>query len=165
MKRILVTLVAGAVVFGLVSPAHARTYWSNTPRERNHIVHRAKDRLGARYCWGGTQGCYDCSGLTLRVFLDNGATLPHSAADQFRARHKRGWRTVWKRGRLHPGDLVFFKNTYTRGVSHAGIYIGHQRFIHASDGGVRRDSIRNPYYRHHWKAAVRPKALRSPRFR
>jgi cell wall-associated NlpC family hydrolase len=53
---------------------------------------------------------------------------------------------VWKRRRLNRGDLVFFKTTGAR-VGHAGIFIGHGRFIHASSSrGVRIDSIWDPYY-------------------
>lgn len=164
MRTILVAAVAGAVMFVFAGPAAAHTFWGNTSKERDHIVDRAEARLGAGYCWGGTRGCYDCSGLTYRVFYDHGARMAHSAADQFRARHRPGWKTVWRRKNLEPGDLVFFKDTYKWGISHVGIYIGNHRFIDASDG-VERDSLRNPYYRRHFKAGVRPKALRFPAYR
>ena len=158
MRYALVTTLVCALVLTIVGPAdaHSRRY---AYRHRKHVVHRAKDRLGANYCWGGTRGCYDCSGLALAVF-DGTASLPHSAADQWRTHKRKGWRAVWQRRKLHPGDLVFFANTYKRGVSHVGVFVGHHRFIHASDGGVRRGSFHNSYYKHHYKAAVRPGALR-----
>lgn len=44
------------------------------------------------------------------------------------------------------GDLVFF-NTSGKGVSHAGMYIGSGKFIHASTSkGVRVDKLNDPYY-------------------
>jgi cell wall-associated NlpC family hydrolase len=158
MRLALVTALACALVLAIVGPAdaHSRRY---AHRQQKHVVHRAKDRLGANYCWGGSGGCYDCSGLTMSVF-DGTASLPHSAADQWRKHKRKGWRAVWRKSKLHKGDLVFFKDTYTRGISHVGVYIGHHRFIHASDGGVRKSSLHNPYYRHHYKAAARPGALR-----
>jgi cell wall-associated NlpC family hydrolase len=37
---------------------------------------------------------------------------------------------------LRPGDLVFHQNTYQAGLSHAGIYIGGGRFIHAANAST-----------------------------
>jgi cell wall-associated NlpC family hydrolase len=48
--------------------------------------------------------------------------------------------------------LVFFKNTYKRGISHVGIYIGGGQFIHAANAhkGVRTDSLSSSYYQAHF---------------
>jgi cell wall-associated NlpC family hydrolase len=60
-------------------------------------------------------------------------------------------------GSLRPGDLVFFQNTYTWGLSHVGIYIGNNNFIHAEneDTGVRISSITSTYYSTRYYGAVR----------
>jgi cell wall-associated NlpC family hydrolase len=49
---------------------------------------------------------------------------------------------------LQPGDLVFFANTYEAGLSHAGIYIGGGRFVHAENEGtgVVVSSLNDGYY-------------------
>jgi len=54
--------------------------------------------------------------------------------------------------------LVFFKNTYKRGVSHVGIYIGNNQFVHAAGRGrgVRVDNLNGRSYKRHWAGARRP---------
>lgn len=161
MRRSLV--LAFVLLFGALSVAPAQGHVRGLERrQRRHIVRRARNRLDSGYCWGGTRGCYDCSGLTYRVYRRHGARLPHSTRLQWRARHRRGWRTIGRRRDLRKGDLVFFVNTYRRGISHVGIYRGHLRFIHASSsgGGVMTSSLRDDYYRRHFKAGVRPRVNR-----
>jgi cell wall-associated NlpC family hydrolase len=88
----------------------------------------ARRYLGVRYVYGGSspRGGFDCSGLVRYVYERLGIDLPHSSYAQFDAgrRVARRW--------LKPGDLVFFD-----GIGHVGIYIGHNRFIHAPHTGTR----------------------------
>lgn len=116
------------------------------------IVRTASRFRGVRYRWGGSsRSGFDCSGFTRYVFRHRaGIELPHSASAQFR----RG--TPVPRNQLKPGDLVFFQ-TYRRGASHVGIYIGNGKFIHASSAGgrVRIDSLNEGYYRQRYLGARR----------
>ena len=97
-------------------------------RERARIVRFARHYLGVRYLYGGTspRGGFDCSGFTRFVYAHFGITLPHYSGGQFSI----GRRV--SRGRLRPGDLVFFD-----GLGHVGIYVGAGRFIHAPHTGTR----------------------------
>ena len=51
------------------------------------------------------------------------------------------------------GDLVFFKNTYksnyTDGVSHVGIYLGDNKFVHLSNSGCKVSDLSERYYSNH----------------
>src|SRR5262249_39047890 len=66
--------------------------------------------------------------------------LPHSASRQARLGQKVA------RNELQEGDLVFF-HTYRRGISHVGIYIGGNRFVHAANTRrrVRVDTLTGYY--------------------
>lgn len=121
-----------------------------TPGER--MVRTALTYRGTRYRFGARgNGAFDCSGFTYYLWRRAGAPLPRTAAQQYR----RGVRIA--KQNMQPGDLVFFKNTYKRGVSHVGVYVGDGNFVHASSGGrqVRVDSLSRAYYVRHWAGARR----------
>jgi cell wall-associated NlpC family hydrolase len=114
---------------------------SGDPDTASRVITNARTFRGVRYSYGSQgRGATDCSGFTLQVFRSIGIELPRTAAQQC----KRGTRV--KRSQLETGDLVFFN---TRGyVSHVGIYIGNDRFIHASSGAghVTESSLNENYY-------------------
>jgi hypothetical protein len=65
---------------------------------------------------------------------------------------------------MKAGDLVFFKNTYKRGISHVGIYVGSGKFVHAANRkkGVIITSLDDKYYKKHWAGARRVALPRLP---
>ncbi len=99
--------------------------------------------LGRRYVFGATGPRYfDCSGFTRYVYRLYGVYLPRTAA----AQSTRG--SYVSKGNLRYGDLIFFRNTYKRGISHVGLYAGNNRIIHAFPRrGVTIDSLSNRYLR------------------
>jgi len=105
------------------------------------LVRIAVRFLGRPYQWAGIGNHgFDCSGLVFRVFSAMGLAVPHSSFAQFRD----GFSVP--RWALAPGDVVFF-HTYGYGASHVGIYLGAERFIHAStSNGVVISSMMEPYY-------------------
>ncbi len=115
------------------------------------LVETAMRYRGVRYRWGGmtTRGM-DCSGLVARVLSLHGIDAPHNSSALYRLGEPVA------RGDLRAGDLVFF-NTRGRGISHVGIYIGEDEFIHASSwkGRVRIDSLAEGYYHRKYVGARR----------
>jgi NlpC/P60 family len=97
---------------------------------------------GVRYRTGGnTKTGVDCSGFTVAVYMAvYGISLPRVSRDQYRISRK------ISTTELQEGDLVFF-NTRGSGVSHVGVYLGNNKFIHASvSRGVMVSGLFEPYY-------------------
>jgi cell wall-associated NlpC family hydrolase len=119
------------------------------------LVEQAMTYLGTPYRRGGTtRSGVDCSGLVGAVYGEQGLDLPRTAAQQFAEG------VAVAASDLRPGDLVFFRNTYKRGISHVGIYIGDGRFLHAAGRrhGVIVSELSRPYYRLRYAGARRPAA-------
>lgn len=115
------------------------------------IVNTAKKYIGVPYVWGGSSPSgFDCSGLVQYAFKAHGISLPRTSKQQWTAG------TLISKSQLKPGDLVFFANTYTTGVSHVGIYVGDNQFIHASSSkGVIISSLSNSYWAEHYHGCRR----------
>jgi len=97
--------------------------------------------FGTRYRYGGSQKSgIDCSSFTGKLMQEVfGITLPRTAREQFRVTDKVSTED------LVEGDLVFFN---TRGgISHVGVYLGNNAFVHSSShDGVTISSLTESYY-------------------
>lgn len=118
------------------------------------VADYVKTFLGCKYVYGGsspTKG-FDCSGLTMYVYKKFGINLSHSAT----AQSKVG--TKVDKSDLQVGDLVFFSDYKTyKGIGHCGIYIGNNKFIHASTErtGVITSSLTSSAYQKRYVTATR----------
>lgn len=111
------------------------------------IVATARKHLGVSYVYGGSSPSgFDCSGFTHYVYKQYGISIPRSSSSQASVG------TKVSKGNLQVGDLVIFSNTYKSGPSHAGIYVGNNKFIHAStsDKGVIISDLTSNYYSKHF---------------
>ena len=155
--KFLVTIIVAALAASIVAtPAGAHEY-GDAFAQRKHIKKRGKSAVGAPYSYGGSsRGGFDCSGFTRWTFDGHGQNLPRTSSDQFNLARKAGYKRVWKRKNLKPGDLTFHKTTSAR-VGHVGIYVGGGNFVSTtSSEGVRVRSLYDPYYwGSRWVGAVR----------
>jgi len=126
------------------SYAAAKLRNTHTDGLRGELVKTARSFLGVPYRWGGTDcdNGFDCSGLTMVCYRLNGLNLPRVSRNQFKSGH-------WiPKSKMQPGDLVFFATNGGKRVSHVGMYIGNDRFIHAPRTGkkVRIEKLSHPFF-------------------
>ncbi len=108
---------------------------------------------GVPYHYGGNnKDGIDCSAFTslLLSSVYNVNQLPRMSADQYQATQR------VSRKNLREGDLVFF-HTSGKGhkVTHVGVYLYNNRFVHASVAGVQISDLGEGYYMHHYIGAGR----------
>ena len=108
---------------------------------------------GAPYHYGGTgKDGIDCSAFTCQLISEvyNVKPLPRMSADQYKATRR------IPKSDLREGDLVFF-HTLGKGhkVTHVGVYLYNNRFVHASVAGVQISDLGEGYYMHHYVGAGR----------
>lgn len=116
---------------------------------RNKVLDTAQQMLGTPYRPGGSSPRgFDCSGLVSYSYKHAGIKVPRTSSQQYAQSKK------LTRRDLQPGDLVFF-NINGRKISHVGIYLDHDRFIHAPSSGksVTIDSLSNPYWSSRYRGA------------
>lgn len=118
------------------------------------LVTYAMQYVGLEYVYGGTSPSrgFDCSGLVYHVFRHYGYNITRTASNQY------AYDGVnISKSDLIPGDLVFFSSNGGYSVTHVGIYIGNNEFVHASTPrtGVVVSSLDSDYYMRVWYGAKR----------
>ncbi|WP_428846597.1 C40 family peptidase, partial [Neisseria elongata] len=131
-------------------------------READELIGNAMGLLGVSYRFGGTSvsSGFDCSGFMQHIFRKTmQINLPRTSAEQA----KMG--VAVSRSELQPGDMVFFSTSRGR-ISHVGLYIGNNRFIHAPRTGksIEITSLGNKYWNSKYVTARRVKRYDSGRF-
>lgn len=109
------------------------------------VVQEAKKLMGIPYVWGGSKTSgFDCSGFIYYVFNKAGFSTSRYNAEGFYSRSHYV-------DQPQAGDLVFFENTYKQGISHVGIYLGNNQFIHADENrGIAITSLSSNYFKTHF---------------
>jgi len=116
---------------------------------RSAILELTKKQLGSYYVYGGTRpGAFDCSGLTLYVYANNGYNLARVCSGQMA-----GGLIVSREG-LQVGDLIFFRSGGYY-VGHVGIYVGNGQIIHSGNGGVGYADLNSSWFARNYICARR----------
>jgi cell wall-associated NlpC family hydrolase len=137
-------------LMGLLSSTPVATA-ASTPGSQ--VADVAQQYVGSRYSWGGSSPAgFDCTGFVMFIYSQFNVSLPHNEAGQL------GSGPSVAPDDLQPGDVVVFANTYRRGLSHVGIYLGDGQFVHAvnESHGVMVNSLWDGYWGPRFVGASRP---------
>lgn len=139
------------------------------PEDQERMLNYATMFEGAPYAFGARKpSSEDCSSFIQKIFTLIGVELPRSSRDQ--ALDPRFVEVPLDERRT--GDLIFFKNTYRRGISHVAYSMDSETIIHASPKSkkITRDSLtpRHPLWKRihsvrRWKHIMEESHLR-PQF-
>lgn len=114
------------------------------------LLEEAKSYLGTSYLFGGSNPSagFDCSGFIYHTYNKAGKEINRLSSDGY-------YNRSYYVNTPQLGDLVFFENTYRKGISHLGIYVGDNSFIHAGSKGVQITSLDNSYWSSHFEGFKR----------
>ncbi|MBO9566304.1 MAG: C40 family peptidase [Niastella sp.] len=128
----------------------------NTPVEEltdGKMIGFIEEWYGTRYKYGGSdKNGVDCSAFAQTfIYAMYGLMLPRTSSQQYQGSKR------LKKDDLEEGDLVFFKTRGRKaGVSHVGVYLRNNKFVHASTyGGVMINDLDDTYYSSHYAGAGR----------
>ncbi|MCD7855680.1 MAG: SH3 domain-containing protein [Clostridiales bacterium] len=127
---------------GYISSEYVELYVGEKPENTGHtdfnkdaltgdaaeIAEYALDFIGTPYVYGGTDltSGVDCSGFVYSVYQHFGITLQRNSASMY----SQG--TYVSKDELQAGDLVFFNTGGNTNISHVGMYLGDDMYIHSS---------------------------------
>jgi lipoprotein Spr len=107
------------------------------------LLKKIDEWYGTPYNYGGsTKNGVDCSYFTLDVMQGvYNINLNRTAAEQYEQTSRINWED------LKEGDLIFFKTEGPNKISHVGIYLSNNKFVHSSvRNGVTISDLSDPYY-------------------
>jgi lipoprotein Spr len=127
----------------------------NAPIEtvtNDKLISFLEEWYGIPYKYGGVGKMgIDCSAFS-SLFMDSvySIDLPRTCHDQYAGGMK------IRKGQLEQGDLVFFNTIGS--ISHVGIFLGNNKFVHAStSSGVMISDLDDYYFKKRYAGAVRVK--------
>jgi cell wall-associated NlpC family hydrolase len=149
---VFVAILAGCGGRSLTPSPEARSRQESFSPPQGKVIHTARTLLGIPYRFGGMSPAgFDCSGYVAYVFKESvGKRLPRRTKEQIR------FGKAVPPAKVEPGDLLYFW-IKEQGISHVGIYIGQDQFIHAPsrNGRVNIQRLRDSYWKARYRGARR----------
>ena len=100
----------------------------NNATGNNAIANTALSLVGLPYVYGGHgPSGFDCSGFVQYVYAQNGISISRQITAQVNSGASVSPENI------APGDIIAFSGSYTNNITHVGIYVGNDMFVHAAN--------------------------------
>ena len=117
------------------------------------LITLAKSKLGSSYLFAKAgPDNFDCSGFVYYLFQEHNISIPRTSLAQSQNENN-----ILNREQIKKGDILFFDTSNRGHINHSGVYLGKDKFIHASSGkanGVTISSL-NEWYKDKFRWAIR----------
>lgn len=122
--------------------------FTQSDKRSSDWISYAKQYIGTPYLYGGmSKNGIDCSGfIHITAFESIQLSLPRTTEALY------SWVKIIPDNQKKAGDLVFFKTTGSA-ISHVGLYMGNNQFIHAASSGPNTGVIVSSLTESYWKDA------------
>ncbi|MDQ7822308.1 MAG: NlpC/P60 family protein [Candidatus Eremiobacteraeota bacterium] len=120
----------------------------------NRLADYAAQWDGKNFKPGQTKRCADF----VSTMIEQSGVAPKGFNHQVSCEQLQKYGQHVNKDELKPGDVVYFKNTYTTGnYTHVGIYIGNGKFVHrpTANAPCKVDNLNSSYYQQHYSGARR----------
>jgi hypothetical protein len=102
--------------------------FQETKKTKEELALFSRRFLDLPYTWGGRSSFgYDCSGFVQMLYRQMGVLLPRDSIDQM---HSEKFSEI-SFSQAQIGDLIFW-GQHERAITHVGMYLGNNEFIHAT---------------------------------
>lgn len=118
LMRGTLAVLSALLIAGVLAPLAPSPASASTRSQRLTALRWAERQAGKWYCFGGTGGCFDCSGLVMSAYRHAGIGIPRTTYGMLASSRLRRIPASWRKR----GDLAFYGSGHVELVTARGTF-------------------------------------------